>query len=68
MKANVGNLDRALRIVLGLALLAMFVIADAPLKYVGLIGVIPLVTAFVRFCPLYAVLGVNTCPRRVGHA
>lgn len=63
MKANVGSLDRALRVILGLALLALFVFAEAPLRWWGLIGVVPLLTAALGFCPLYALLGVSTCPR-----
>ncbi|MFO1318749.1 MAG: DUF2892 domain-containing protein [Burkholderiales bacterium] len=62
MKANVGNADRVFRIVLGIALLAMFVLAEGTLKYVGLIGIVPLVTGLFRFCPIYAVLGLRTCP------
>ncbi len=64
MKANVGGVDRILRIVLGLALLAMFFMAEGTLKYVGLIGVVPLLTGLVRFCPLYTLLGVSSCPAR----
>jgi len=63
VKANVGSLDRALRVVIGLALLALFVFAEAPLRWWGLIGVVPLLTAALGFCPLYALLGVSTCPR-----
>lgn len=62
MKANVGSVDRTLRIVLGIALLALFVLAEGTLKYVGLIGIVPLATGLFRFCPLYTILGVNTCP------
>lgn len=62
MKANVGSVDRVLRIVVGIALLALFVLAEGTLKYVGLIGIVPLATGLFRFCPLYTILGVNTCP------
>jgi hypothetical protein len=67
VKANVGSLDRALRVILGLALLALFVFAEAPLRWWGLIGVVPLLTAALGFCPLYALLGVSTCPRPASH-
>ncbi|MBI1396167.1 MAG: DUF2892 domain-containing protein [Betaproteobacteria bacterium] len=63
MKANVGGVDRALRIVLGLGLLSMFFLAEGTLKYVGLVGIIPLLTGLVRFCPLYSLIGASTCPR-----
>ncbi len=59
MKANVGGIDRILRIVLGLALIG----AGAYFKsYWGLIGLVPLLTATLRFCPLYPIVGVSTCP------
>jgi hypothetical protein len=60
MKANVGGLDRILRIVLGLALIALTL--TGTIGVWGWIGLVPLGTALVRFCPLYTVLGLNTCP------
>lgn len=62
MVANVGNLDRALRIVLGIGLLSMLVFVEGPAKFWGLVGIVPLATAAMRFCPLYTVLGIRTCP------
>jgi len=62
MKKNVGNVDRVIRVILGIVLLALVVVADAPWRWVGLIGVIPLLTAFVGVCPLYSLLGIRTCP------
>jgi hypothetical protein len=59
MKTNIGTVDRVLRIVVGLALLALF--ADGFIGAWGLIGIVPLGTGLVRFCPLYRVLGVSTC-------
>ena len=59
MKANEGGVDRALRIIGGLAILSLaFVGPQTPWAY---IGVVPLLTGIVGFCPLYALLGVNTC-------
>jgi len=60
MKANVGGIDRILRIVLGLALLAMTL--TGTIGAWGWIGLVPLGTALFKFCPLYTVLGMNTCP------
>jgi hypothetical protein len=68
MKANVGNADRAIRIVLGLALLSLLFILEGNVRFIGLVGIVPLLTATIRFCPLYAILGVNTCPAKLGRA
>lgn len=62
-KTNVGGIDRTLRILVGLALLAGFFLnADAPLRWLYLVGLIPLVTGLVGTCPIYSILGLNTCP------
>lgn len=60
MKANVGSADRIVRIVIGLALLSLLFILPAPQKYLGLIGIVPILTAVINFCPLYSLLGINT--------
>lgn len=65
MKANIGNTDRVLRVILGVALLSMFFVAESSLRWWGLVGIVPLATAALGFCPLYAVLGVSTCPHPV---
>ena len=62
MTRNVGTIDRVIRIVLGIALLAMVVIADAPWRWIGLVGIVPLLTALAGTCPLYSLLGLSTCP------
>lgn len=60
---NVGGLDRILRIVVGLALLAGFFLhTDAPYRWAYLIGIIPLATGLVSSCPLYRLFGLSTCP------
>jgi hypothetical protein len=64
MKANVGNLDRVVRIVLGLGLLSLTVMG--PQTWFGLLGLIPLATATMGFCPLYTLLGISTCPMKQG--
>ena len=62
-KNNVGGLDRGVRIIAGLALLAMFFIyPDASWRYFALIGVIPLFTGLFGTCPLYSIIGLSTCP------
>jgi len=55
---NIGNTDRIIRIVLGLALI---VAGLATGSWWGLIGVVPLGTAFVRWCPAYLPFGISTC-------
>jgi len=59
-KPNVGALDRALRIVVGIALIVMTLMGLIGVW--GWIGVVPLVTAAIGSCPLYSVLGMSTCP------
>ena len=55
---NEGNLDRILRIILGLGLLiAYFMIPDAPFRWALLIGIVPLATGLMGSCPLYSILG-----------
>jgi hypothetical protein len=62
MKTNVGGIDRILRIVIGLVLIALA--ATGTVGVWGWIGVVPLATAALGFCPLYTVLGINTCPMK----
>jgi hypothetical protein len=59
MTRNEGNLDRVLRAVVGLVLIALA--ATGTIGVWGWIGVVPLVTAAMGWCPLYRVLGLNTC-------
>jgi hypothetical protein len=62
MKTNVGGIDRILRIVLGLALIGLTL--TGVIGAWGWLGLVPLGTALIGFCPLYPVLGINTCPAR----
>jgi Protein of unknown function (DUF2892) len=57
---NEGTIDRAIRIVLGLGLLSLVFVG--PQSSLGYIGLIPLVTGLIGFCPLYRVFGLRTCP------
>ncbi len=59
MTRNVGGIDRILRIVLGLVLLGLTLLGV--IGWWGVIGVVPLGTALLGFCPLYRLVGVNTC-------
>lgn len=60
---NVGTIDRVLRIVVGLGLLAAFFLtpATSSLHYLYLIGIVPLLTAVIGSCPLYSILGISSC-------
>jgi len=60
MNQNEGNIDRVIRVVLGLGLLSLTVIG--PHTWFGLIGIVPFLTGVVGFCPLYGLLGLRTCP------
>ncbi|MEP7297519.1 MAG: DUF2892 domain-containing protein [Burkholderiales bacterium] len=60
MKVNVGTLDRALRVIAGLALIGLA--AGGVVGAWGYIGVVPLLTGVFRFCPAYTMLGLSTCP------
>ena len=62
MKANVGGADKVLRIVGGLVLLSLILILEGNARWWGLVGLIPLATGLFNFCPLYTLIGVNTCP------
>jgi len=57
---NVGTIDQVLRIIAGIVLIALVFVGPKTLW--GWIGVIPLVTGLVRWCPAYALFGIKTCP------
>lgn len=59
--ANVGSADRVVRIVLGLVLLSLVFVLEGGARWLGLIGLVLIVTGFVRYCPAYGLLGVRTC-------
>jgi hypothetical protein len=62
MKTNVGTLDRIARVVLGLLLIALTL--SGVIGVWGWIGVLPLATAAMGYCPAYTLLGVSTCPMK----
>lgn len=62
MKTNVGGIDKILRIVVGLILITLA--ATSMIGVWGWIGVVPLLTGLFGTCPLYSVLGMNTCPMK----
>lgn len=63
---NEGTVDRVLRVAVGLALLVWFYVDQGQgfWHYAKLIGIMPILTGLVGWCPLYTVLGVSTCPMK----
>ena len=62
MTKNVGSIDRVLRVILGVALLAFAFLSGHQYAWIGYLGVVPLLTAALGNCPLYSILGLSTCP------
>jgi len=59
---NTGTIDRTIRVILGLALIgAFFYFPELSWRWILLIGVVPLLTGLAGSCPLYSLLGINTC-------
>ncbi|MCC5989817.1 MAG: DUF2892 domain-containing protein [Pararhodobacter sp.] len=64
---NVGTIDRAIRIIVGAALiLSFFLFPDAGWRWLLLIGIVPLVTGIMQSCPAYRLFGISTCPAQRG--
>jgi hypothetical protein len=61
MTANVGTIDRALRFIAGVVLISLVFVG--PQTPWGWIGIVPLLTSLIGYCPAYSILGVSTCPR-----
>jgi hypothetical protein len=62
MKSNVGGIDRILRVTVGLVLIALTLTGTIGLW--GWLGLVPLATGALGFCPVYPLLGMNTCPMK----
>ena len=65
-KTNEGTIDRAVRILVGAALIVWFFVDQGAgfWHYAKLIGIVPLATGLLGSCPLYSILGVSTCPMK----
>ena len=62
MQCNVGHpVDKSLRIVVGVGLLSLLYFLGGDLRWLGLIGIIPILTVVFGWCPGWALLGINTC-------
>lgn len=64
MKTNVGATDKLIRIVVGILLIVWGIFGS---KIWVIIGLIPLITGLIGYCPLYNVLGINTCKTKTGN-
>ena len=62
MKVNIGGIERVLRIVVGIVLIGLVVTGQ--IGWWGWLGVVPLATGLIGWCPPYAMLGINTCKTR----
>jgi hypothetical protein len=62
VKQNIGNADRFIRLVLAVGLLSVVALVQSDVRWWGLLGLIPLLTAFAGNCPLYGLFGLSTCP------
>jgi Protein of unknown function (DUF2892) len=60
MQINMGSIDRAVRIIAGLGLISLFFILEGNLRWIGLVGIVLVVTALVSRCPAYAIFGIRS--------
>ena len=58
MKKNVGKVDMIIRVIIGIVIASVGIVYES---WWGLVAILPLLTAFINFCPLYTVLGFSTC-------
>ncbi|MFZ2294032.1 MAG: DUF2892 domain-containing protein [Polaromonas sp.] len=66
MEKNVGGIDRVVRIVMGLVILSLFFVVGDTYRWWTLLGVVPLFTGLVGWCPAYLPFGIRTCKMRRG--
>lgn len=67
MKTNEGMVDRGIRVILGIALIAFAIPVGFPesgWNWIGWIGIVPLLTGLIGWCPIYSAMGVSTCPSK----
>lgn len=62
MKTNEGTFDRVARVIVGLVILSLVFVGPQTLW--GYLGLIPIITGLVGFCPIYKILGLSTCPMK----
>lgn len=64
MTRNIGNVDRTIRIIVGLGLLSLIFFLEGNARWWGLVGILPIATASLGYCPPYRWLGINTCEKK----
>jgi hypothetical protein len=62
MQLNIGRVDRFVRIAAGVLIFSLALVLPSHLQIIALLGLIPIFTAFIRWCPLYTLFGLSTCP------
>lgn len=60
IQKNVGQTDKIIRLVVGVVLLALTLVLEGNARWLGLIGIVPIVTAVIGYCPAYTILGIKT--------
>jgi len=60
MKSNVGGIDRAVRIIAGLAILSLYFVLEGTARWWALAGLVPLATGVIRWCPAYLPFGISS--------
>ncbi|TAL17977.1 DUF2892 domain-containing protein [bacterium] len=66
MKKNVGNVERAARVAAGLGILSLVFILEGNIRFLGLLGIVPIITGSTGICPLYTTLGISTIKKPKG--
>jgi len=64
MQLNVGSTDKVIRVIIGLGLLSLMFVLKGDIRWVGLIGVVPILTALTGWCPGYAIFGLKTSSQK----
>lgn len=64
MTRNIGNIDRVVRIIVGLGLLSLLYFLEGNARWWGLVGLGPIATASFGYCPPYAWMGISTCAKK----
>lgn len=64
MQKNIGSVDKMIRIIAGIGVLGLYFVLEGDARYWSLLGLVPLGTALIGWCPPYAMFGISTCPTK----